>query len=96
VSSFGENWDRIFGRKRLDAERMYRCPFKIRPGVHVYCEVPESFCVADLRRFVRALGTMCDDWDPEMGLAEIEFRMPTLPTTPTKEGADDSDRQGGR
>lgn len=67
--AFREGWERIFGRK----PGIIRNPFNIRPGLRIHYEVPDDFTVRDLRRLVRHLSTMCEDWEPEHGLAEVEF-----------------------
>lgn len=78
-ASFRDNWDRVFGPKR--PVRIIRNPFQLRVDVEVRYEVPVDFNIRDLRRLVRHLGTMCEDWEPEMGFAEVEYRLPSKGVT---------------
>lgn len=75
-SAFAIGWEAVFGPKRPVS--MIRNPFSLRGGtVWASYEIPADFTKADLRLLVRNLGTMCSDWEPEEGFAEIEFRVPT-------------------
>ena len=86
--AFREGWERVFGLR--PPPKIVLCPFNLRRGLVIHVELPNDFCLRDLRRFVRYLATMCDDWEPEDGLPvlvcwEPEDGLPVL-VWPDKKG----------
>jgi len=63
--AYRDGWERIFAPKTPE---MIRCPFPLRRGVQIDVTLPRDLQLRDLRRFVAYLATMCDDWEPGMGL----------------------------
>jgi len=72
-AAYRDGWERTFGPKPKATPRIIRNPYPLRPGLDIRYEIPEDFTIQDLRRLTRHLSTMCSDWEPQMGVAEIAF-----------------------
>jgi len=69
-AAYRDGWERIFGPP---APKITSCPFPLRRGLTITVELPSDLKLADLRRFVWYLVTMCNDWEVEMGLPVLAF-----------------------
>ena len=67
---YREGWELLFGPP---PPKMHQCLFNLRRGMIIDLNLPDDLKLADLHRFVQYLATMCDDWEPEMGLPKIIF-----------------------
>lgn len=79
TKAYRDGWERVFG-PRTPVE-MISNPFMLRHDLSIRYEIPRDFALRDLRRLVRHLATMCDDWEPEHGfpvLAWPEREKPEL------------------
>jgi hypothetical protein len=70
TTAYCKGWERIF---KKSPPQIISNPFQLRPDVVIRYEVPVDFTKRDLQRLVRHLGTMCEDWEPEEGLAVVSF-----------------------
>ncbi|MGA9307322.1 MAG: hypothetical protein WBW31_18100 [Candidatus Sulfotelmatobacter sp.] len=70
-NAYRDGWDRTFGPK--ESPRMLRCPFPLRRGLQIEVTLPDDLKLADLRRFVWYLVTMCDDWDEDDGFPSFAW-----------------------
>ena len=69
--AYRDGWEQVFGPK--PAPKVTRHPFPLRRGMVINVELPSDLRLRDLRRFAQYLATMCDDWEPEMGLPVLMF-----------------------
>lgn len=73
--AYRDGWERIFNPKPPVV--MHRCPFPLRRGMQIELTLPSDLKLADLRRLVWYLVTMCDDWDVDGGFPS--FAWPERP-----------------
>jgi hypothetical protein len=69
--AYRDGWERTFAPKA--SPEMLRCPFPLRRGIQIEVTLPSDLRLADLRRFVWYLVTMCDDWDVDDGFPSLAW-----------------------
>jgi hypothetical protein len=77
--AYREGWERIFGPK---SPKVISCPFNLRSDLTIRVDLPTDLHLADLRRFVWYLVTMCDDWEPWRGFPSFAWPEHGDKTTP--------------
>jgi hypothetical protein len=70
--AYREGWERTFVPP-VPPPTIRRCPFPLRPGMTIDVYLPSDLRLADLRRLVWYLVTMCDDWEPEQGFPSFAW-----------------------